>query len=576
MDDSNEECRSGYQIPCVNESIIQVDNLLWTGLVLWKIPFHIVGTPQKRILNIKKSGSTSNSTNNQNTSQQVQVLKSPTKSEMERVHDPLMLEVIDATKSNSKKEINVKDILEIKEGQNTQAFQAFKARHGKTSIPSNDRCFSLICTERTFDFYTDAPSLTSMMVEALRRLLLQVVSSLPSSSLKALTVAKLRNNVDPSLSVNSYFLSVKNGDVATFVWYLQHGFPVDTMENNERRDTALMAACRLGRVEIVKLALQHNAKNDPHPQFGQTALQVAVASGRVECVRLILETAAESGADRIIVNHEDSNREAPIHVASRCGNISILELLIDHGSNMSLVDAKGRSCLHCATQSGYDACLDFLLSTGCGFLLDEKDYQGYTCLHLAVKSNRLECARTLLESGADLDVMTSDGRNAFMLAEKLKSDKMLHLLIQFESQKKLSSLNVGSYDVFQGSSNENEQSQANMFEGLSLFNVCDGVSSPCIPNRFKTTTSYDFHETSSTSGSYDGIDHLTKAGRSSEELTSSDDHNYFYLNNEVWFVGFSSGNYFFVREVDSHSQVSRPSTSYIFNYYELCILKSFD
>ena len=72
----------------------------------------------------------------------------------------------------------------------------------------------------------------------------------------------------------------------------------------------------------------YQAHNDPHPDFGQTALQVAVSSGHVSLVKLILDAAEESGADRIIVNHEDERGEAPIHVASRCGSLDILELLV--------------------------------------------------------------------------------------------------------------------------------------------------------------------------------------------------------------------------------------------------------
>ena len=90
------------------------------------------------------------------------------------------------------------------------------------------------------------------------------------------------------------------------------------------------------------------AKNDPHPEYGQTALQAGVSSGMKDCVSLILETAKPSSADVVIVNHEDSNKEAPIHVCCRTGNLGILGLVVEHGANLGLVDRGGKTALHCA------------------------------------------------------------------------------------------------------------------------------------------------------------------------------------------------------------------------------------
>lgn len=547
MHDSTEGYSCDSEASCETH-IIRVNNILWTGLVLWKIPFHSVGNPQRRILNLKKPPSGNKKKKNKFV--KVQVLK-PTSVQLESVADPLTLELIDpARESHSSKRIRMKDIVEIKEGQGTHAFQAFKSRHGKQFVPSKDLCFSIICSDRTYDLYTDTPSLTAMLIEALRGLLKQMVVYLPSDSLRAFALTKLRDNVDPMLNQSHFFVAVKTGDVATVLWYLQRGFPVDTMENTEKKDTALLAACRLGRTDIVEIALKYDAKNDPHPYFGQTALQVAVASGHVGCVRAILEAAAESGADCIIVNHEDCNKEAPIHVASRCGNIYILELLIDHGAIMTLVDAKGRNCLHCATQSGYHTCLDFLLSTGCKLLLEERDDQGYTSLHIAVKGNKLECARTLLEHGAAVHAMTKDGRDSFMLAKKLKSDKMLQTLIRYgDYGTKLSSINSGTF----GNCAIDEPLQENLFEGLDVFNICGGVSTPYNSSCPSPHGGHYSVSNYPVTPIYIADDEYETFDGGTENKVAGDQ--FFYYNNHLWYVYFSSGHYFFLREVDNHSQV---------------------
>ena len=116
--------------------------------------------------------------------------------------------------------------------------------------------------------------------------------------------------------------------------------------------------------------MERGARNDPHPEFGQTALQAAVALGHANCVAVILETAAPSQSDVVIVNHEDFNKEAPIHVSSRCGNFPILEILVEHGANMYLEDKNGRTCLHCACMGGHKQCLSYLLDAGGDSMLE--------------------------------------------------------------------------------------------------------------------------------------------------------------------------------------------------------------
>ncbi len=549
MDDYlNKESTPPYS-PLSHTHIIRVDSILLKGLALWKIPFHTVGNPQRRFICIKQANTT-NTARQKEKLMKVQVLKTVTSAQMENVACPMSLELTDSTKANTKKQIAVKDIMDIKEGHTTNAFQAFKARNGVAALPLRNLCFSIICSERTYDLYTDSPSLTSMVIDALRRLLNQFSTLSSSQSLQALTIANLRSNFDPNLNERHFFAAAKAGDTKSFLWHVEHGMAIDTMESNERKDTPLIAACRLGRTGIVKIALQFNAKNDPHPTFGQTALQVAVASGHVDCARMILETAAESDVNHIISNHEDFNKEAPIHVASRCGNVSMLELLFDNGANASLVDGKGRTCLHCAAQSGNNDCLLFLLFTGCSTMLEIRDDQGYTPLHVAVKGNKIECVQSLLEHGADVDLLTIDGKRSVELAGR--SQKMHQLLRQFSSR--LPPVDIVSFER----DDDHHVSNDNLFEGLSLFNISGGVR---IPQGQSSHLSME--RVSGNYSTWGDIRHtvndaigFTRTIAADQRFNEDHEDHTFYFNNEYWYICYNSEYHYFVRDVDQHSQVS--------------------
>ena len=250
--------------------------------------------------------------------------------------------------------------------------------------------------------------------------------------------------------------AVHNGDIQTLRHFFDRGCPSD-LELNQNGDTILLVACQLGFLDIARLALLYNAKNDPHPTFGQTALQQAVSAGHKHIVELILDVAEPSGLDKIIVNHTDANGEAPVLVASRCGSDRILNLLILHGANVGVVDARGRTCLHLASQQGHVSCLLSVLEVGGDEFMEVNDDEGWKCLDLAIRANKTECVRILLQTGVHVSA------NAIELASK--KPKILKLLLEYVAD------TDGSLDTVddESRSSSTESRSGTIFCGLDTF-----------------------------------------------------------------------------------------------------------
>ncbi|KAL3764020.1 hypothetical protein ACHAW5_005104 [Stephanodiscus triporus] len=349
-------------------------------------------------------------------------------------------------------ELSVEDAIEVVGGARTSAFRAYVARNGTWSIPRDESCcFSLVSERRTIDFYVcsgvggdegdDARTATAWR-DALRTLLDECDrrrrdsrrdqrrrgrSASPPPSVSARTGKRW----DPTLHGESLFEAARSRDLVALRQYFDCGCPIDFMDETTG-DTVLLVACRLGLEDVARLALLgYHARNDPHPDYGQTALQVAVSAGHVTICNIILETAAHSGADRVIVNHEDENGEAPMHVAARCGSIEILELLVAHGANLGLIDGRGRTCLHLSAQSGHDSCLTYALDSGADDYLEVFSDDGFTPLHLAVRANKTECVQILLEAGANVSAITDSGQNVYNLASK--QERIMRLLLDYDA-----------------------------------------------------------------------------------------------------------------------------------------------
>ena len=71
------------------------------------------------------------------------------------------------------------------------------------------------------------------------------------------------------------FNACRAGDVDMLESMFKAGVPANLMDEKNKSDTPLMVACQIGNAALVRLCLQYGAKNDPHPDFGETALHVA-------------------------------------------------------------------------------------------------------------------------------------------------------------------------------------------------------------------------------------------------------------------------------------------------------------
>eukprot|EP00985_Skeletonema_marinoi_P010141 scaffold4781_cov141-Skeletonema_marinoi.AAC.6 len=301
--------------------------------------------------------------------------------------------------------------------------------------------------------------------------------------------------------------AVRNGDLKTLRWFFDRGCPTD-LALNQNGDTALLIACRLGLLDVARLALLYNARNDPHPDYGNTALQHAVSSGHGSIVELILDCAAPSGCSEVIVNHTDANGEAPIHVASRCGSVDILTLLMMHGANVGVVDARGRTCLHLAAQQGQVACLLCVLEVGGDEFMEVRDDEGWKCLDLSIRANKMECVQVLLQTGAKVSA------DAIELATK--KPKVLKLLLEYTAD------TDGSIDTEEDeiSSGSIESRGGTIFSGLDTF-----IASPEL-RQFRTPLSTE-----------DKIDREEE-----EEIDMERDHQ-FSQNDETWTIYFTEDGY---------------------------------
>jgi ankyrin repeat protein len=460
-----------------DEVAITVPRLLCEGGFLWKIPFHQSGPPKRRWFQILPHGGLPIDRKGRF----IPPSETVGRHSLQRHHSgvgelvtmraafPVTLVWLDPQRKLSKsppREMALAYVQSVLGGHKTRAFWQQAAYRGQNALPEAHLCFSLVGDGRTLDLAAESPSEARHWREALMQLAAEEQGcASPRSSVnpmehvgdgsRASQSTSARTSSTTSAVSSPYdihdempseiqwsqralaewrrriFTASREGAAQAVTDLLEGGCPVDLMDP-ENGDTALMIGCRRGHPSVVRACLAAGAKNDPHPNFGQTALQVAASCDQVECARIILDAAAESGADVKIVSHADENGDTPLHAAARGGNAALVDLLIIHGASLGVEDGQGSTPLHIVAHYGHVNALASLLET-CGGdeAMELRDTTGSRPLHLAAAGGHADVVRLLLETAAVPDATNNDGRTPYDLAVEHCQMGIAHLIQEY-------------------------------------------------------------------------------------------------------------------------------------------------
>jgi uncharacterized protein len=171
--------------------------------------------------------------------------------------------------------------------------------------------------------------------------------------------------------------------------------------------TPLSLACTNRSAEMVKVLLKGGADPNATTLSGESILMNCARTGATVAVSALLD----AGADANVA--ESNMGQTPLMWAAEGGHSEIVQLLIDHGADVTKT-----------TRASADK-----LPNTCRICAWKPSPGGFTALMYAARSGDVQTARLLLEAGADINKSTAEHGNALVIASaSSREDLALFLL----------------------------------------------------------------------------------------------------------------------------------------------------
>lgn len=143
-----------------------------------------------------------------------------------------------------------------------------------------------------------------------------------------------------------------HGDAASVELLVAAGSDLEAVTTREKQ-TPLILAARLNRVEVVRTLIKRGAKIRSVDGIGWNALMWAALKGREDVVTELLKAGA--GANVV-----DSDGNTPLILAARQGRVETVAILLSHGADRKAKNSDGKTALDYAEAGNYDDAAELL------------------------------------------------------------------------------------------------------------------------------------------------------------------------------------------------------------------------
>ena len=145
---------------------------------------------------------------------------------------------------------------------------------------------------------------------------------------------------------DAIFLAATRGNVSQLQALLNNGAYIDFMTDRVARDSPLIKASVRGKLDAVKVLVEHKAEIDRSDTFRHTALHLAGNKGHADIAAFLLDSGAE-------INKRNRKGETALLAAVDHNQPSCVKLLLERKADTTIT-SRGQSALDIAKEEKFD------------------------------------------------------------------------------------------------------------------------------------------------------------------------------------------------------------------------------
>uniref|UniRef100_A0A0K2TKJ7 Transient receptor potential cation channel subfamily A member 1 homolog [Aplysia californica] n=1 Tax=Lepeophtheirus salmonis TaxID=72036 RepID=A0A0K2TKJ7_LEPSM len=234
-------------------------------------------------------------------------------------------------------------------------------------------------------------------------------------------------NVVNSLIQTPVYIAASNNNVKVIEYLVNNGCNPNIQDSNGF--TPLHIACKEGNVEAVEVLIAFKTNVDLLDYDDRSCLYIAALYNKPEVLKALLENDKCNG----LISVNDLFDNLPLHVASKEGNVEIVHLLINAGSDIDKKNEDEMTALHLASLNGRVKVVEEILkSDRCA--ISDIDEDSNTALHIACTNRRFLVSKKLLEYGADIQSRNVKKWTPLDCAASVGAYKCVELLLESGAQ----------------------------------------------------------------------------------------------------------------------------------------------
>ncbi|XP_066129811.1 ankyrin repeat and death domain-containing protein 1A [Saccopteryx bilineata] len=198
------------------------------------------------------------------------------------------------------------------------------------------------------------------------------------------------------------------------------GSGCDHSVKDKEGNTALHLAAGRGHLAVLQQLVDIGLDLEERNAEGLSALHAAAEGLHPDCVRLLLDAGSS-------VNALNQKKQSCLHYAAVGGSEDVARALIHSGGCTNVAD-HGASPMHLAVRYNFPTLVQLLIDAGSD--LDATDNRQQTPLHLAAEHAWQDIAEMLLVAGVNLNLRDKQGKTALAVAARSNHINLVDMIIK--------------------------------------------------------------------------------------------------------------------------------------------------